>query len=142
MNGIIYKATSPSGRAYIGKTIKSISQRRNRHYADSKRYDYAFSRALKKYPKRNDWKWKIIYCDIPIEDLNMAEICAIFTYDTYYSGYNSTEGGDGHMGHSPSKETRKKIYFQLQIQTNQRNRSCVYIQHLYPEVEMRAASPA
>jgi len=105
--GVIYKATSPSGKAYVGKTASSLKKRIGLHYYDAKRCDFAFSRALRKY-KRNDWDWEILH-NIPIKFLIVAEICAIFLHDTYYSGYNSTLGGEGSMGRFPSKKTREKM---------------------------------
>ena len=52
--GIIYKATSPSGKVYIGQTTKSLDKRKNEHYNKAfnknvKVYNYPISRAIRKY---------------------------------------------------------------------------------------------
>lgn len=92
--GIIYMATNlTTGKAYIGVTTKSLSCRINKHYRDSVRYTYAFANALRKYPPDN-WKWTILYEDIPRDTLGLAETCMIFVHDTYNNGYNSTMGGE------------------------------------------------
>ena len=91
--GIIYMATSPSGKSYIGQTIQGLKTRVRKHYADSKNHTYAFANALRKY-NMDEWKWKIIHNNIEIDFIDLAEICAIYTYNTYYNGYNSTVGGD------------------------------------------------
>ena len=43
--GIIYIATSPSGKSYIGQTISTLEKRMVNHKAYSKRYDFVFYRA-------------------------------------------------------------------------------------------------
>ena len=106
--GIIYKATSPSGKSYIGQTISSLKNRKLRHFYDSKKYDYAFSRAIKKYGIDN-FEWIIIYNNVKQNILNISEICAIYTYGTYYNGYNSTFGGESIIGYRYSDEQKLKM---------------------------------
>lgn len=107
MNGLIYIATNKiNGKSYIGQTTRSISRRRSQHYKDAKRGNNYFHNALNKY-KKEDFKWNVLYKDIPIEKLNVAEVCAIYIHNTYYEGYNSTTGGEN--GKIISEETKKKI---------------------------------
>lgn len=105
--GVIYIATSnTSGKSYIGRDINS-TERRNEHrreaYSkDSNAYNTHFHNAIRKYGF-DDFEWNILYK--ATEDmLNIAEMCAIYVYDTYYSGYNCTFGGEGSVGyrHTPT----------------------------------------
>jgi len=98
--GIIYKATNKiNGKSYIGKTVRKLEIRINRHYNDSKVYHYKFATALRKYSK-NNWKWEILHKDIPASKLSSLEKIEIKKYDTLYNGYNSTEGGEDNIGKS------------------------------------------
>jgi group I intron endonuclease len=112
--GIIYRAISPSEKVYIGKTVKTLQKRKcshkhNAYNEKSSAFDCKFYRAVRKYGLEN-FKWKIILNNIPDERLDIEEMLAIYLYDTYYGGYNSTLGGDGgSLGHEVSMETRKKI---------------------------------
>jgi hypothetical protein len=99
--GIIYKATSPSCRVYVGQTLQSFSRRKTEHYRDAFNercgmYSSKFHRAIRKYV--NDFRWEILYKNIPEDLLDIAEMCAIYIYDSYYGGYNCTFGGDGAKG--------------------------------------------
>lgn len=99
--GIIYKATSPSGKSYIGKTIQNFKRRIQRHYRDSNKYSYCFARAIKKYGVKN-WVWEILYDNVPLCQLNNMETWCIANHDTYYSGYNSTLGGENNPSYDPA----------------------------------------
>lgn len=92
--GLIYCAHCIlNGKKYIGQTKQSLRRRINRHFRDSKYYNSKFQNALNKYGKTG-FLWGIIEeCGIGL--LNDREIYWIDYYDTYYSGYNSTFGGDG-----------------------------------------------
>lgn len=92
--GYIYKITNKTnGHSYIGQTHYSVLQRFNEHWRDSKRCDYKFSRALRKYGK--DGFDICVIEEIPDEELNSREQYWIQYYDTFNNGYNSTLGGDG-----------------------------------------------
>lgn len=104
--GIIYMATNAiNGKSYIGQTVSGLESRKSSHYKDAKNKNFYFCRALRKYG-RSDWSWTILYT-VRERDLNVAEICAIYYYDTYYNGYNSTEGGD--INPMKYKEVREKL---------------------------------
>lgn len=104
--GIIYIATSPNNKSYIGQTIKDLVWRITKHYEDSINHTYHFANALRKY-KKEDWRWKILYNDIPKNQLGNMERWCIANYDTYNNGYNSTLGGeDNPMNY---EENRKKV---------------------------------
>lgn len=95
----IYKATSQTtGKIYIGQSSQTLSERIAQHnsHAYGHQYNYHFHNAIRKYGK-DDFKYEIIEDDIKdIVTLNEREIYWIKYYNSYYNGYNSTFGGDGH----------------------------------------------
>lgn len=107
--GIIYIATCKnSKKSYIGKTTQGLNIRRCRHKSDSKKLNTKFYYAIRKYGYRN-FEWHILYDKVPIEMLSVAEMCAIYTYDTHRRGYNSTTGGEATLGYKHTKESKKKM---------------------------------
>ena len=111
-NGIIYKAVSPSGKVYIGQTIKTLDIRKKHHTAKafckkSKQYNSKFSFAIRKYNER--LYWKILYINIPIGNLDHMEIKTIKKYNSFNKGYNGNLGGVGNKGYVMSDETKKKL---------------------------------
>lgn len=90
--GMIYKATSPSGKMYIGQTV-DLEQRKSKHQSDARKFTYAFANAINKYGI-DGFVWEIIEDNITINELNKKEEYYINKFDTYENGYNSTEGGD------------------------------------------------
>ena len=101
-----------SRKVYIGQTTKTLNKRKNEHYCEAFNkncvgYNYVISCAIRVHNK--NIKWNIIYDNIPITQLNNMEIWCIGNYNTFTKGYNSTLGGKGNSGYSPSLETRMKI---------------------------------
>ena len=90
--GIIYKATSPSGKVYIGQTIGRLEDRINRHRREAQTKHYAFANALIKYGSAI--VWEVLYSNVPEDQLDNMERWVIANYDSYDNGYNSTLGGD------------------------------------------------
>ena len=112
---IIYKATFPNGKMYIGKTTKTLSERICQHKSDSNRHkNYAFYNAMNKYGFDNI-KWEIIDDTAKNEnDLSQKEIYWIKYYNTYVhagnsNGYNTTLGGEGVSGLKYSDESKKNL---------------------------------
>ena len=112
--GIIYKYTSPSGKCYIGQTIRERKRRNTfknikMHYAGGK-----IDKAREKYGPEN---FKYVVEERLEEDtlenlmskLNEREIYYIQKYDSYYNGYNSTLGGEGGYGKICSEELKLKL---------------------------------
>lgn len=92
---------------YIGQTIDE--KRRFKTHVDwaiNKKDNNRFHNALRKYGLD-----KFVYCvledNVLKENLNMMEIDWIEYYDSYYSGYNLTTGGD--TNYMVSEEIRRKI---------------------------------
>lgn len=101
--GFIYMLTSPSGKSYIGQTIRPIEERLRQHQFPSSKC-VAILRAIQKYGWDNFEKH---WYEVPDEYLNdheelMVEVLGTLSPD----GYNLKEGGGNGK---PSEEVRKKI---------------------------------
>lgn len=113
MTGKIYKITNLiNSKIYIGKTIKSLQERFNKHCWEDRSGNHFYmpiKRAIKKYGKENFKIELIEECDIDI--LNEREIYWISKYDSFKSenGYNCTVGGDGNCKRKLSPEDEAKV---------------------------------
>ena len=118
--GVIYKITNlVNCKKYIGQTSKHYVNDRwcqHKNYAkNNKRKGYLYN-AMRKYGIEN-FEFKVILHDIPIEQLNFYEQLWISKLKTKTpNGYNLTDGGEGTRGMTPwnkgiprSQETIKKI---------------------------------
>ena len=107
MTGIIYcYYCIPTGKKYIGQTVHEERRKRQHKHGCKRGIDNKFYRAVRKY----GWN-KFIYGIIGEYDtkvLNEKELFYIDYYESYNNGYNSTIGGEGVRGFSPSEETKKK----------------------------------
>lgn len=96
----IYKAISKTtGKVYIGQSSQTLQERINQHnsHAYGSQYNYHFHNAIRKYGAE-DFNYEIIEDNITdAATLNERERFWIKYYDSYYNGYNSTLGGDGHQ---------------------------------------------
>ena len=110
--GIIYGwCNTKNSKWYIGQTINP-EQRFKDHIKSSKNRHNTFYRAIRKYSLNN-----FIYCileeNVLRENLSMREMDWIEEYDSFYSGYNETLGGEGcrgyWLGKHRSEETKKKL---------------------------------
>lgn len=109
---IIYKLKSPSGKQYVGLTTRTFEIRMREHLnnANLKRYSYlSLYRAINKYGWASFEKEILFEGDVTIEHLRELEIFFIDKYDTFYSGYNNTLGGDATCGHVWSEEQKEKL---------------------------------
>jgi len=102
---IIYKTTNLlNEKIYIGRTIKSIEQRKREH-EHPKKLNY-FQYSLKLNGKEN-FKWEVIKECSCLKDLTDSEIYYIrlFKSNNPDFGYNLTEGGEGGLlGYKHSQE--------------------------------------
>ena len=92
-HGIIYKLTSPSGKAYVGLTKHSLEHRIRIH---KKRESgcQALKNAINKYGIEK-FKTEILHRDVPIKDLPELERKEIAKHRTLEPlGYNLTPGGE------------------------------------------------
>jgi len=111
--GIIYSATGPTGRVYIGKTIQSLHRRKVSHKSKSgnrkdPNFDCHFYRAIRKYGV-DEFVWTVIEDNINLNILSYKEQYYIRKLNTYKNGYNSTLGGEGTAGRIVSEQERKNI---------------------------------
>src|SRR5210317_2664073 len=103
--GIIYKITSPSGKVYVGQTIRSFEKRMQEH-KDSKSSCSAVKNAIDKY--KDQMKYEIIEANIPQEQLDEREIHWIKELNSLApNGYNLTSGG--HARQIISQETIDRV---------------------------------
>lgn len=113
--GLIYKATSPSGKVYIGKTL-NLFKRKSQHVrvsfdSSSREYNLAFHCAVRKYGW-NNIGWEILEEGIFDKDLCNKEIYYINKHSSSDSnfGYNETlGGGGGNIFKNFSKEKQDEI---------------------------------
>lgn len=108
--GVIYYAKNKiNGKYYIGKTMKTLKDRKRRHISSvNNGSDLCFHRAIRKYGEEN-FEWNVLFESSNKNDLNKLEKFYINKYDTYNNGYNLTYGGDGSSGRVLSNETKMKI---------------------------------
>lgn len=92
---------------YIGQTIDEECRfKRHIYYAINKKDNNRFHNALRKYGLEN-WVYCVLEDNVLKENLNMRETDWIEYYDSFYSGYNLTSGGDTNV--IISEETRRKL---------------------------------
>ena len=107
--GIIYKATGPTGKVYIGQTTKTLNRRKTDHAFRAKKQDRreTFQIALLNEGFRN-FMWEQIDTANNKEELDKKEKLWIAHYQSNNPlfGYNTFEGGSSPK-HTP--ETRRKI---------------------------------
>ena len=91
-SGIIYRATSPSGKCYIGQTTRSLELRKQHHeWQDA---CVAIHRAIKKYGVDN-LQWDILH-QAPEPCLNFLEWIEIMRHNSLMpNGYNLLVGDYG-----------------------------------------------
>lgn len=106
--GYIYKYTSPSGKSYIGQTIRSIKERAG-HNGKSYKGCSEFYQAIQKYGYDNfDLE---ILAEVPKEQLDEAEIKYVQLFNTLSpNGYNISPGGQ-YIG--KSKKVRKVYQYSI-----------------------------
>ena len=89
--GIIYKITSPSGKVYVGQTIRSFEKRVAEHKRESS-YCTLIKRAIDKYG--DEMNYEIIEENVLQEQLDEREIYWINHFNSLApDGYNCTTGG-------------------------------------------------
>lgn len=102
----------PNKKRYFGIT-KNFKARQNKHKNRAKKKQYQhlkLYRAINKYGFKNII-WDIYKSYTTWSGAQKGEIKCIAKYNTtdINFGYNTTSGGEGHLGYSPSSKTRQKI---------------------------------
>ena len=104
IKGIVYKATSPSNKIYIGITITNLKERQRTHLRDTKKGSkLPFHNAIRKYGIEN-LVWEIIDNENDFQKLKKLEIKYIEEFNSFNKGYNRTLGGEGTFGLKHTKE--------------------------------------
>jgi hypothetical protein len=104
----IYKATTPNGKVYVGKTGQTLKKRIWDHEWFAKRTNTLFAKALRKYGDQIFWE-VLEENVIGLERSNERErywISTLRAAETAY-GYNLTEGGDG--GRKSPEAEKKRV---------------------------------
>lgn len=94
--GYIYRIYNDiNSKSYIGLTTNTVETRWKKHLANSSIVDYHIYRAMRKYGVEHFF----IEAIEQVEDalLNQREKYWISHYDSYYNGYNETQGGEGNQ---------------------------------------------
>lgn len=111
--GLYLVKNKQNGACYVGQAINIYKRFNNHHIYDYLNpnnccYNTKFYKALRKYGLENFEVSVLELCDS--EELDAKEIEYIKQYDSYYHGYNSTEGGQNWSSniHSPEVEAKRK----------------------------------
>lgn len=96
---LVYKATFPNGKIYIGCTVQTLERRKQSHKCSAlkKNSSLYFHRAISKYGFENI-TWDILFQTDDHKKLLDAEIKFIDLYKSNIIGYNLTKGGQGTLG--------------------------------------------
>lgn len=106
---VIYKATSPSGKVYVGQTV-DFAARKLYHKSVTPKFNSAFSSALRKYGYVG-FTWEILEVTHSAVQANEREdfwINKLNARDREF-GYNIAPGGGSNKGVKHSSDTRKRI---------------------------------
>jgi len=103
--GIIYKISSPSGKVYVGQTIRSFEKRMQEHRQETSCCTF-IKRAIDKYG--DEMNYEIVEENVPQEQLDEREIYWIKELNSLApDGYNLTTGGQSSKEYS--QELKDKI---------------------------------
>ncbi len=106
MYGIIYRAFLEDGRSYVGQTINTFEDRKNKHklLAENSRNDCRhFYRAMRKYGF-DSFMWEILDSAESKEELDLKEIQYIEKLNSIKNGFNIRTGGSRGKLSEESKE--------------------------------------
>jgi hypothetical protein len=108
---LVYKATAPNGKSYIGQTSKTLEERKMGHiYSATSKYNRneensLFHKALLKY--KDEVTWEILENNLSNIEANLSEQRYIKESNSIENGYNQTTGGKSLFSHS--EKTKKLI---------------------------------
>lgn len=107
-HSIIYKASFPNGKSYIGVTCRSLSKRKVEHISKvrsgSKLY---FHNALRLH--KDAVIWEVLAETSSYEEALVLERKFIKEFDSIKNGYNLTEGGEGTAGLKFSEQQLRRL---------------------------------
>lgn len=111
---IIYKATNTfNGKVYIGQTSMTLKRRIDAHYQHAKSgSETNFHRALRKYSP-SIFIWETLELCKTADHMNEREVFYIKEYNSFKTGYNMTEGGDGGLTYKKGTPLYERIRHKL-----------------------------
>ena len=116
---IIYMYTFPSGKRYIGKTKRTLSERQKYNFTGYENCTVLW-KAIQKYGVENIQQEILFENDMADEYASRLEQICILLFKTNCNkfsnpkfGYNLTDGGDGMTGWHPSTERLKVLQAQM-----------------------------
>lgn len=108
--GCLYRLTSPSGKSYIGVTMKTAEQRFKQHIRDARslRTRRLIGRAIERYKPENFTVETLVVSDSLVY-LQELEVRAIAVFKTLWpkGGYNGCAGGNGAIAITKEAERRR-----------------------------------
>lgn len=115
-NWIIYMYTFPNGKRYIGKTSTSLKDRQGGVNWVGYSHCTVLMKAVKKYGVENI-KQEILFEDEMTDEYSsrLEQICILLfktncrCFKNPQYGYNTTDGGEGTVGHHHTEESKKKM---------------------------------
>ena len=109
---VIYMLISPSGRVYIGKSVK-FSRRLSQHRRNARKKKTFLYNAVRKHGWNHFIKLvlEIFPFDVTVEHMSSREKHYIKKYRAFNRdyGYNLTEGGEGSPGYKHTEEAKKNL---------------------------------
>lgn len=113
---IIYMYTFPNGKRYVGKTSTSLKDRQGGANWVGYRHCTVLMKAVKKYGIENIKQEILFEGDMTDEYSSRLEQICILMFKTNCRrfkdpqyGYNTTDGGEGTIGHRHTEESKKKM---------------------------------
>jgi len=99
-------------KMYIGKTSKTLDERKTKHYDAAFRSssETNFHRALR---MSDNFEWTVLETLTESDDINERERFWISKLDTFKHGYNMTEGGDGGVTYRKGDAIYERIKHKL-----------------------------
>lgn len=124
--GVIYKYTSPSGKHYIGQTVRE-TKRKSEHKRETSKTQTKFGKAIRKYGYEN-FQYEILF-KINSNNKNRIKIILdimekylINKYDSFHNGYNLNDGGEGNIGYKHTDETKAILKITNKKTESERNK--------------------
>lgn len=101
---IVYCATSPSGRRYVGCTGRGLAERKRGHLAAARKgVESKFYRAVRKYGF-DAFEWVVLARCSDVSEMHEQERRLIAHFESQRIGYNVTSGGEGAPGRRNTPE--------------------------------------
>lgn len=108
--GEIYCITSPSGKSYVGLTRGTAENRFKQHARNAKQgIKNPLYNSFRKYGKDDMHLQVLNYADDWSELCTLENVAIIMLGTKAPKGMNSTFGGEGVQGYSPTPEVRRKL---------------------------------